>query len=255
MSDLPPMQGVDRALRLISLLGTRGAGFTLDELSRASDIPKSSLHRLLAAMRARGYATQPEESSRYFLGPAALESAYTFHDSMDLRALVHPLVQRVRARFNETAHMGVLDGSEVVYLDKVEADHSLRLTSVIGGRNPAHATGVGMAMLARTLLTLADVDQWVERYGPLEPRTIRTATSAAELAQRLEVVRLKGYAVDDEESELGVRCVAVPVLFGGPGPIAAVSFTAPKDRLNRSAVDPAGRELREMAAALDPRSG
>ncbi|GAA1996611.1 IclR family transcriptional regulator [Catenulispora subtropica] len=245
----PAMQGVDRALRTIALLGTRGGGFSLDELSRSLGIPKSSLHRMLAVFRAHGFATQPEEGGRYYLGPAALEAAFGFHEAMDLRALIHPLITAVRERFDETAHMAVLAGADVVYLDKAEAGHAVRLTSVLGGRNPAHATGVGKAMLAQVLADDDAVHAWVADRGPLAARTPYSAVTADELAARLAAVRARGYAVDDEESELGVRCVAVPVFFGGRTPVAAVSVTAPKERMPLETTEEIGRALREMVDA------
>jgi len=248
---VPAMRGVDRALRLITVLGGRGSGYTLDELSRVLDLPKSSLHRILAVFRANGYATQPEPGGRYFLGPAALEAAFRFHESMDLRMLVHQLILQIRDRFDETAHMAVMDGSDVVYLDKVEASHSVRLTSVIGGRNPAHATGVGKAMLAFTLADEAQVRSWIALHGPLVARTENTVVTVDAFAARLDTVRRRGFSLDDEESELGVRCVAVPVFFGSKVPVAAVSVTAPKDRLRIGDAETLGRSLRDMVAVYE----
>lgn len=242
----PAMQGVDRALRTIALLGSRGGGFSLDEMSKSLGIPKSSLHRMLAVFRAHGFATQPEDGGRYYLGPAALEAAFRFHDAMDLRGLIHPLIAAVRERFDETAHMAVLAGPDVVYLDKVEAGHTVRLTSVLGGRNPAHVTGVGKAMLAHVLADDEAVHDWAREHGPLFPRTAHSAVTPTDLAARLAGVREHGYAVDDEESELGVRCVAVPVFFGGPAPVAAISVTAPKERMPLETTDQIGQVLREM---------
>jgi IclR family acetate operon transcriptional repressor len=137
----------------------------------------------------------------------------------------------VRATLNETVHVGILDGPDVVYVDKLESTRPLSLTSKIGGRNPAHATAVGKALLAWTYPTQASITEWVRRDGPLVRRTSRTIVDAGQLAKELGRVRADGFSKDLEESEPGVRCLATPIFFGGAAPIAAISVSAPKDRL------------------------
>ena len=223
--DESPVTSVDRALRILTVIGGASRGLSLDELSGALDIPKSSLHRILAALKYRRFVAQPESGGSYFLGTELLATAFRFSDMLDLRALIHPLLARLHGELNETAHMAVLDGAEVVYQDKLDASHSIKLLSVIGGRNPAHATGVGKALLAWTYPTDEAVAAWVTVWSPLAARTRRTITSAAKLAEELALVREQGYALDLEENETGVRCAAVPIFLGRPVPAAAVSVT------------------------------
>src|SRR4051794_3180259 len=147
----PSHQAVDRALQVLEHLGRHPAGCTLQELSVATGVPKPSLHRILASMRARGFAAQLESGGVYVLGPAALEAAFTFHSKLDLRQLLHPLVRSVSSTFQQTSHLAVFADPMIVYVDKIEADIGIRITSVVGGRNPAHATGVGKALLAHEL--------------------------------------------------------------------------------------------------------
>ena len=245
-----PVESVDRALRVLVLLAQRGEGWTLEELADASDIPKSSLHRVLGALRHRGFATQPEVSGHYLLGPAALEIAFGFHERLDVRVLARPLLGKLLERYHETVHLAVLGQGEVVYVDKREGSHPIRMSSTIGGRNPAYCTGVGKALLAALLPDDASVRAWVDVHGPLTARTPTTATTADELASRLAQTRSRGYAVDLGENEPGVHCVAVPIVFGGRAPIAAVSVTAPATRLPRSRLDGLGREVRDLARGL-----
>jgi IclR family acetate operon transcriptional repressor len=133
----------------------------------------------------------------------------------------------------------------VVYVDKVEANIGVRITSVIGGRNPAHATGVGKALLAELLPDDAAVRAWAQRHGPLQARTARTATSATMLSKSLNDVRTFGWAVDDEESEDGLLCVAarVPLVFGVLAPRVAVSVTGLRSRMVQYGIERTGREL------------
>jgi IclR family transcriptional regulator, acetate operon repressor len=142
-----------------------------------------------------------------------------------LRAAVHPYLARLSRELNETAHMAVLDGAEVVYQDKIESSHSIKLTSVIGGRNPAHATGVGKALLAWTYPTDDTLRDWASGREPLLARTPSTITSVDRLAAELSAVRHRGYALDLEENEHGVRCAAVAIFLGRTVPAAAVSVT------------------------------
>jgi len=226
-----PVESVDRALRIIQVLGHSGGGFTLEELANACGIPKSSLHRTLAALKYRGFAAQPEENGRYFMGSEILAAAFSFYDQLDLPAVIRPLLVRIRDEFNETVHMAVLEGRDVVYLDKVESPHPVKLTSVIGGRNPAHCTGVGKALLAWTYPTDEAVRLWVRSNGPLESRTRSTITSESNFVQEMARTRERGYALDREESEEGVRCIALPIFLGRHVPVAAASVSAPSQRL------------------------
>jgi IclR family transcriptional regulator, acetate operon repressor len=240
--------GVDRALRIISFLSTRPDGVSLLEMSTATGIPKPSLHRTLSAMRERGFASQPEVGGLYLLGPAVLEAAFTFHAGLDLRRLLHPLAVAVRDQFRQTCHVAVLDGAQVTYIEKVEADIGVRLTSVVGGRNPAHATGVGKVLLAEALADAESVRAWVAEFGPLDKRTRNTVTTAPSLARALDEVRRDGWAIDDEESEDGLLCVAtgVPLVFGAFSPRVAISVSGLREPLVRYGIERAGRELRDI---------
>jgi len=243
-----PVTSVDRALRILTALGAAARGLTLDDLADRLGIPKSSLHRILAALKHRRFVSQPETGGPYFLGAELLATAFRFHDALDLRALIHPLLARVSAELNETIHMAVLDGAEVIYQDKIEAPHSIKLCSVVGGRNPAHATGVGKALLAWAYPTGEAAGAWFARWAPLARPTKRTISSAARLAEQLALVREQGYALDVEENEVGVLCAAVPIFLGRPVPAAAVSVTVLSTRADRRRLTELGEYLGSMAA-------
>jgi IclR family acetate operon transcriptional repressor len=236
------IESVDRALRLLQILGHYGTGATLEELAAETGLPKSSLHRTLAALRQRGFAAT-QGDGRYLLGAELLRVAFDFHERLDLRAVLHPLLERLREQLNETVHLGVLDGPDVVYLDKLESSHPIRLTSMVGGRNPAHATAVGKALLAWTYPNDDAFRAWVSRHGALRRRTPNTITDVHQLVREMARIRGEGYARDMEESELGVRCVAVPVFLGRTTPDAAISVSAPRDRLRAARIREVGRAL------------
>ena len=144
--------------------------------------------------------------------------------------------------------MAVLDGAEVVYQDKVDAPHTIKLSSVIGGRNPAHATSIGKALLAWTHPTDEAISTWVARWTPLAAPTQRTITGPVQLASQLAQVRERGYALDLAENETGVCCAAVPIFLGRPVPAAAVSITVLSARANSGRLAELGQYLHETAA-------
>ncbi|MGN6742819.1 MAG: IclR family transcriptional regulator [Amnibacterium sp.] len=246
----PAHRAVDRALEVIAYLGAHPGGVSLHDLATATGTPKPTLHRILRSMRERGFAAQPEPGGDYFLGAAAVEAAFRFHAGLDLRRILRPLLVQVQQDAAQTVHLATLDGAEVVYLDKLEADLGIRLSSVVGGRNPAHVTGVGKALLAAQLTGPAAVERWVERFGPLAVRTPHSVATAADLARELEATRARGYAIDDEESEESLLCVAaeVPLVFGPASPPVAISITGLKTRMTALGVERLGTGL---LAAVD----
>jgi IclR family acetate operon transcriptional repressor len=252
----PAIESVDRALRLLQELGRHGSGATLDELAGTAGLPKSSVHRTLASLRVRGFVSQHDDG-RYLIGSELLRVAFDFYERIDVRSVLRPLLVRLSERFNETVHLGVLDGGDVVYLDKLESTHPIALTSRVGGRNPAHCTAVGKALLAWTYPSDDALRTWLSRRGPLARRTPTSITSVDALVREVARIRADGYARDREESEPGVRCVAVPLFLGATHPRAAVSISAPKERLPASRMREIGPSLIRMtreAALLGERA-
>lgn len=251
--DLPAHRAVDRTLQVLTHLGAHPTGSSLQDLAAATGTPKPTLHRILRSMRERRFAAQPEPGGDYFLGAAAVEAAFRFHAGLDLRRLLRPLLQQVQRTAGQAVHLATLEAAEVTYLDKIEADLGIRLSSVIGGRNPAHATGVGKALLAARLADDAAVEAWVHQYGPLQARTSQTVTTAATLARELALTRARGYAIDDEESEEGLLCVAavVPLVFGPLSPAVALSITGLRTRMTAIGVDALGAELLAAIGGFD----
>ena len=233
--ETPPIESVDRALRLLQELGRHGSGVMLEELADATSLPKSSVHRTLAALRSRGFAFQ-QADGRYVAGSELLRVAFDFYDRVDVRVMLQPLLLRLRDELNETVHLGVLEGADVVYLDKLESRHPLRLTSTIGGRNPAHCTAVGKALLAWTYPSEPELRAWIANSRPLARRTPSSITDPAALVKEMARIRADGFARDMEESEVGVRCIAAPVFVGTSRPRAAVSISAPRDRMSSSRI-------------------
>jgi IclR family transcriptional regulator, acetate operon repressor len=228
--DSTRLVGADRVLAVLVELSRHGDGIGLDELARTVASPKSSVHRALSSLRRAGLASQ-DGRGRYVLGDEFLRMAFAFHEARPDHVRVRPALAALVDRFGETAHYAVLDGPDVVYRAKVDpSEGAVRLSSVVGGRNPAHSTAVGKLLLSYRLPDLDAVRAWAGVWAgdqPLRRRTPKTATTAEELHAALEEVRAHGYAVDDQEDEVGVNCLAVPVFLTSPAePSGAVSVSA-----------------------------
>lgn len=239
--------GSDRVLASLKELAGHPSGASLDELARALDAPKSSVHRALAVLQRAGFAEQGE-GRRYRVGSELLRIVFEYHESRNEEGIVRPALLALSERFEETAHFARLDGSEVVYIAKVEpADQVITMSSSIGARNPAQSTGVGKALLAYELLDRAAVKAFVDRHSPLPQRTPSTLTSAQALAADLAATRERGYAIDREESEPGINCIAFPVFLDSPSrPTGAISVSAVAMRTGLKELEAAAAEMRAI---------
>lgn len=218
--------GADRVLAVLVELANHPTGVTLDELAQRMGSSKSTIHRALASLRRAGLASQPSRGT-YLLGDEFLRLAFMHHEARPEEAHIKPALERLAATYGEAAHYAVLDGVDVVYRAKVNPPvGGIRLTSVIGGRNAAHASGVGKVLLAAVA---EDLEQLLERYAgvtALTARTPRTVTSVRALWDQLVITKKQGYGVDDEESENGIACLAVPVHNPAGKIVGAVSVSA-----------------------------
>jgi IclR family acetate operon transcriptional repressor len=250
---------VDRALDLIEALVAAEGEVAITALATRTGLHVSTVHRLLATLLRRGYVRQNPETSRYYAGAklATLSEGRSRFGELRLRA--RPLLRSLTEATRETANLVVLDDLQAVYIETMPSPQVVRLFTAVGNRTPLHATGAGKALLANLPATRRDA--LLERLD-LRGYTARTIVDRATLRRTLDEVREKGYAVDDEEYDEGVRCVAVAVLVReNPtgGPVAALSISAPASRLTRQRCAELAPVLRrtagELADALRDQSG
>ncbi|MPY56593.1 IclR family transcriptional regulator [Streptomyces spongiae] len=242
--------GSDRVLAVLKELARYPDGAGLEELTRAIGSPKPTVHRALGALRRAGLADQ-DARGRYGLGDEFLRMAFAHHEARPDHVRIRPVLEALAHRFGETVHYAVLDGREVVYRAKVDPPTgAVRLTSTIGGRNPAHTTAVGKLLLTRRLGSLEEVEAWIGG-SLLERRTPRTLCGAADLHRELSATRARGYGVDDQENETGVNCLALPAYLTSPTtPSGAVSISALAYRTPLAALVDALDEIRALLGPL-----
>ncbi|HEX5567570.1 MAG TPA: IclR family transcriptional regulator [Streptomyces sp.] len=236
------VQSLERAFDLLERMADAGGEVGLSELSAGSGLPLPTIHRLMRTLVACGYVRQ-QPNRRYALGPRLIllgESA-----SRLLGTWARPHLARLVEGTGETANMALLDGDEVVYVAQVPSRHSMRMFTEVGRRVLPHSTGVGKALLAH--LPAEEVRALLARTG-MPAATERTITSPEVFLAALERVREEGYAVDDNEQEMGVRCVAVPVPDAPTA--AAISVSGPAGRVTDAARDTFVPLLKEVARDL-----
>ena len=234
-----------KGLALLDAVASAGGGLTLTEVARREGLSKTTAHRLLATLVARGLVRCGPDG-RYTLDAHCLVLADAFLEGVDLRGIAQPELRRLLERTAETCHLGVLSGTQVVYIDKVESPHPVRMFSRLGATNPAATTALGRAMLAFAPSGVVDA---VYRE-PIPPRTHRTVTDPVTARERLADVRRDGIAVDDVENEPGIRCVAAPVLDHTGMAVAAISVSSPEHRLTPDALGEVGSAVRMAAEAV-----
>ena len=248
------LHGLERAVSVLEVLSESQAPLSLAEICRRMNLHKSTAHRSLMVLE-RSALIERTPENRFRLGLKLYELGNRAVEQIDLRARVYPFFRRLAMDVLETVHLGVLQKTSVVYLDKVEPNRRICMSSKIGSSNPVYCTSLGKAMLAfQPEETIAKIVSSIRftRYTP------KTLCSREKLFEHLETVRRRGYAVDDEEIELGVRCIGAPIFNEDRWAIAAVSISGPTSRVTaQNARAIAQRVLtccREISASLGMRA-
>lgn len=222
------IRAVERALlSLKAFLGNDtelGAG----EIGKRIDLDPSTTFRMMVTLEKHGFVRQDASSGKYRLGVTCLELGSQFLRINDARKSAVDVMQELRGEFGETVHLGILDEDQIVYLEKVQGSHAIGLmSSRVGGRAPAHATAIGKVLLAN----LPEAERRARLPRKLARCTPATITDWKELEREFARVQENGYAIDNQEHETGVECVAVPI-FGHKGVVAGLSISAPADRMD-----------------------
>jgi IclR family KDG regulon transcriptional repressor len=250
------VQTLERASFILDILGQSPQGISIKDLSDKMHLPKGTTHRLLSSLSYFGYVRQDQNTKNYFLGFKLVELGNMLLGQLDLRKEAELFLRNLAQRTKETVHLVILDGNEIVYLDKLETEpHTggLRMASRVGSRNPAHSCAVGKALMA--YLPPEALARIVEEKG-LPKRTGNTITDYNQLKEHMTLVRKQGYAVDDEENERGIRCVAAPIFNEAGKTVAAISVSGPAFRVTKKSVqEKLKKEVMETALRISQRLG
>ena len=246
------VQVLDRVLSILDVLAADRGDASVNELAEALKLHKSTVHRLLMILSHHRLVERDANTGRYHLGLKLFELGTVAIGKFNIRERARAHLQKLLDAVDETVHLCVLDGGEILYLDKIESTRSIRMACRTGRRNPAHCTAVGKAILAH--LPEREVDEVLKLHGM--PRfTPKTITTPAELKAELKAIRDRGYSIDDEEVEEGVRCVGAAVLGHYGRPLAAISVSSPSFRVTMEKVPVVAAALCRAVRALSEESG
>lgn len=238
-SKAAPVGVVGKVLRILEALDASPTGLQLRHISLQTGIHKSTAYRFLAHLESAGYLFR-DDAGAYIIGPrlAQLGAGIAYHAT--LRQVSRPVLQKIWRTTKETVNLAVLEGQDVLYLEVIESSHMFRMGSQVGMRRPLGCTALGKAILA-----FLPPDHREEMLASLtyERFTNRTIVDRARFRKELAKVLRQGYALDDQEAELGARCVAAPILNDAGKAIAAISVSGPATRIGRD-------KIRAFAAAI-----
>ncbi|WP_209124996.1 IclR family transcriptional regulator [Alkalihalobacillus sp. BA299] len=222
------IQSIIRAAEILELF-LSSAELSIKEISQNTGLSKSTVHGIIKTLEYKGFLTQNPEDQKYKLGMKLFELGNSVSNNLNIGKIARPYIQELVEKLKETVHLVILDQSEVIYVEKVEGSHSLSMYSQIGKRAPIHCTGVGKAILA--FRPEEEIDQLLSETT-LTPFTDKTMTDKEKIKEHLKQVKRQGYAMDDEEIEIGLRCVAAPIFNHKGEAIASISCAAPITRFN-----------------------
>jgi IclR family acetate operon transcriptional repressor len=222
------LSSVRNAVRVLKAFSSRHPSYGVSELARKLELSTSTTHRLLSTLAAEHLIEQDAETGRYHLGLAVFDLAAATSAGYDLTEAVLPPMTMLRSRTGETVQVGVLDGREVVYVERLQSPQTLRMFLDVGRRNWAHSTGTGKVLLAALSVPVLDrtLDGW-----ELVRQTPNTITDHARLREELRAVRDRGYAQNCDESEVGASSIAAPIHDATGAVVAALSVAGPTPRM------------------------
>ncbi|OLC58392.1 MAG: hypothetical protein AUH85_00875 [Chloroflexi bacterium 13_1_40CM_4_68_4] len=246
------VQSVERTLDLLEALAAAQGEVSITNLAQRTGLHVSTVHRLLATLVHRGYVRQNRESSRYYLGSKMAMLGEGAPRYTELRLQAQTALSALTDLIDETTNLVVLEDTAAVYIDQVQCKQVVRLFTAIGNRVPLQCTAAGKVLLS--YVPAESRDKVIERLD-FRSYTPRSIASRSALLAALDAVRRSGYALDEEEYQTGVRCVAVPILGTDGQPVAAISVSAPAHRLPRARAVEILPSMRRAAAAVTTSMG
>lgn len=247
-----PVKSVGRALEIIHIVSTYKDGIGVTELAKKMKINKSSVYRILLTLAEFGYIEQDQETERYKLGYKFLEISAKLLDSIDIRKEALPYLLQLERLTNEVIHLAVWDQGEVVYIEKLEGNETLRMHSRVGKRAPMHCTSVGKAILAH--LPREVVLEVMERKG-LPVHTKNTIVDKEKFLEELDKIKERGFALDLEENEEGITCISVPIFDHLGKVLASISISGPTMRMTKERLENLRPVMLDIGKKLSKRLG
>jgi IclR family KDG regulon transcriptional repressor len=235
VSEKQTVQSVERAFQVLDILRENGGGLGIRNIASEVKLNTTTTHRLLKTLLKLGVVQQDPNTRAYQLAPKIILYGKAVLDSYDFVKVAHPILGELSKTVGETVFMAIQDNYELVYIDHVDSlDHVLRMTPQIGRRQPLHCTALGKVLLS--FMQPEQVQDFLKNRE-LERLTENSITSRQELLAQLESIRVRGYALDLEETEIGICCVAAPIKQGDGHVVAAISVSGPATRMKMKGLE------------------
>src|SRR5205814_643099 len=241
------VQSVDRALLIIETLAEDDEGYRLSDLAVRTGLSTSTAHRLLTTLERRRFVQFDRDGSKWHVGAQSFVVGSTFVRRRNFATQAMPYLRKLRDQTRETANLAVVDDESIIVLTRMESREIMRSLTKVGGRVAMVASGVGKAVLAT--YSDGDVRAIIQHHGM--PRlTEKSIVRPSDLFRELEKIRRQGFAVDDEEACMGLRCIAAVVYNDCGEPLAAISVSGMTSRITDERLSALGASVREVAAEL-----
>ena len=237
------MRAVERAVQVLNILAEHPGGLSLADLARISGVPMTTLHRLVAVLRASSLVGETA-GGLCVMGVGTVVLARAFLDGVDLREVARPEMADLVTRTGETCHLGILASVHIVYLEKIDSPHPVRMYSRVGGTNPALSTALGRAILAYS------PEPVVEEVLEGSQRLFGLDAHGGDVHKVLDGVRRNGYSSDLQDNEMGICCIGAPVVDHTGRVVAGISLSTPASRFDLSRLDDNGRLVRAAAGRI-----
>lgn len=250
-TDSKIVQSLDKALTVLKVVAS-GSGLSLSEISEAADIPAPTVYRSLITMQQHGIVAFDDLPQLWRIGVTAFRIGSTFLTDTSIVERARPIMQELMQETGETANLGIISNAEVVFLSQVETHEPIRAFFRPGTRGAVHASGIGKAIYAFSNEAAAREIHNKLDFHQFTPKTIGNSDG---LSMMRTTAHEAGYAVDDEERTLGMRCIAAPIFNAFGEPVAAISISGPSVRLPVEKVAGLGAIVRKAADAITSRSG
>jgi len=237
---------------MLEAIAQEPEGLSNAAISRKLQIPKSSASYILRTLENQSYLNRDVATGKYRVGLKILSLSRGALSGLDVREVALPIMRHLMEKTNLTCHLAILDGPEAVYIEKVEPQGFIKMDTWVGRRMRVHATSVGKALAAH--ISQERLEKILADRG-MEKRTAKTITSAPKLLKELEKVRSQGYAVDDEENNIGARCVGAPI-FNQSGAIeASLGLSGTTQHVNAQSMPRIVEALKDAARHISMQLG
>ncbi|MET1122741.1 IclR family transcriptional regulator [Priestia megaterium] len=245
------VQSVDRALAILGIVSQHNQ-IGITDICKALDLNKTTVYRLLSTLMNNGYIEQVKGSNKYRCTFKLFEMGNKRIQDLDLLEEAKPALEKLADLTKETVHLVVEEGTEIVYIHKVESTNTIRMHTWVGKKNPMYRTAVGKAILA-----FSDKEKAIDIWNKSEivQNTPYTITNINDFLEQLVLVRKNGYAIDNEETEIGIRCVAAPILDFSKNVIGALSISIPTIRFPENEIEIYGNHVKKCSEVISKKLG